>query len=285
MRKLTDEILNSQKENKENSLHKGKRENERVNESENPSSHGSQSDEFNGVLNKVADKFFKDSANVIVNFVASGGTQLVMLNTDRETMYAILDRLQGRVSVAKHEEENSAGDNDSVSSPSEKEKAAATDDFELDSYQKASLVFLVDSFRSYLMDDFKEEIVQAFYNITKVKNLDSFIDHIMDIYVKYFRNHPTRDDFFRKKRIVCAFIGLVPNSVSKQRPEELEEGQEEAGTEKSEHTGKKRAPREGAGFSESNIRRRLSVCFKMVDWSKYEKKRDEENWHKKASEN
>lgn len=212
-------------------------------------------------------KLLGEARIVYLNSVAPNATQVVVVNTDPSVVKSVLDKLhwlwpagdaQGRKQEAGQGAGQATGPEDH---PTEGPVCGLADDV-LDSYQKASLVYLVDVFRSILMDDYHEqEICHDLLNITKVKNVDSFLNQVQHLYVRHFRNYPARLDLFLNKMVLCAFIGLVPNKVSKQRPEELEGVSEVSQPGKPGQVKDKPAPRKGSGFSPSNIRRKLLDCL------------------------
>lgn len=207
-------------------------------------------------------KLLGEARTVFLNYVASGATQLVV-NTDSSVVQSVLDQLHrlssaGGVQGMKQEAGQGAGQATGPEDHPAEDPVCGLADGELDACQKASLVYLLDVFRSILMDDYcEQEICHDLLNITKVKNVDSFLNQVQQLYVRHFRNYPARLDLFLKKMVLCAFIGLVPNEVSKQRPEELEGVPEVSQTGEPGQVKDKLAPRKGSGFSPSNIRRKL----------------------------
>lgn len=204
---------------------------------------------------------------VFMNCVAPNATQVVVVSTDASMLESVLDKVHrlwpaGNAQGRKQEASQGAGQATGPEDHPAEDLVCGLADGVLDAYQKGSLVCLLGVFRSILMDDYHEqEIYHDLLNITKVKNVDSFLNQVQQLYVRHFRKYPLRLELFLKRTVLCAFIGLVPNKVSKQRPEELEGVSEVSQAGEPGQVKDKRAPRKGSGFSPSNIRRKLLDCL------------------------
>ena len=212
-------------------------------------------------------KLLGEGRIVFLNCVAPNATQVVVVNTDSSVLESVLDKLHrlwpaGNAQGMKQEASQGAGQATGPEDHPAEGPVCGLADGVLDSYQKASLVYLLDVFRSILMDDYHDqEICHDLLNVTKVKNVDSFLNQVQQLYVRHFRNYPARLDLFLKRTVLRAFIGLVSNKVSKQRPEELEGVSEVSQPGEPGQVKDKPAPRKGTGFSPSNIRRKLLDCL------------------------